>query len=299
MRNRYPVKSYKFVLKIFLPVSLLFFLLIACGEKSGLKGLVINQEFGDRILTDNLVTELKAKFITTPAFSPLDKGARLVVELDWQGKILCREELKPDFPPDLWQPERVYEARKFLFIPSFLNRFDPEKVAGAKVNLLLLLEGAGSREPLILLSRKLKILPCPEEVPDVVYLDGWVMVRSNQRETGPQGYELWTRPEAVCLLKNPGKTARLMIIGESSLEENTVSIFIDGSQLDEFQIGAEEFQKIYTVEVPDPAKQPEIKLIISCDKFIKLSRINPALNDERAVSLRIKKIYFRQVPSLP
>ena len=299
MRNRYPVKSYKFILKIFLPVNLLFFLMVACGEKSGLKGLVINQEFGDRILTDNLVTELKAKFITTPAFSPPDKGARLMVELDWQGKILFREELKPDFPPDLWQPDRVYEARKFLFIPPFLNRFDPEKASGAKVNFSLILEDAGRKEPLILLSRKLKILPCPEEVPDVVYLDGWVMVRSNQRETGYQGYELWMGPEAVCLLKNPGKTARLMIIGKSSFEENTVSIFIDGSQLDEFKAGAEEFQKIYTVEVPDPSKQPEVKLTITCDKFIKLSQINPAQSDERAVSLRIKKIYFRQVPSLP
>jgi hypothetical protein len=266
---------------------------MACPGKSPLQGLAVSMQFGDRVLTDDLVTKLKVKFITTSEFEPLKKDYQIIAVADWKGKTVFREYLEPEVPTSRWLRSRVYEVEEYIYIPEFIDPFDPETASGLKVKFNLKLEGADLNRPIALHSRKIKILPCPAEAPDVVFLDGWERVK--RLPSGPEGpaYEFWTGTTAVCLLKNPGRPATLMIKGQSFLEELKVSLFLDGSLLNEFLTGASEFQKVYSVSPPDPESQPEIRLTIEVDKTVVLSEICPDIKEDKRVGLKIQKVYFR------
>lgn len=267
--------------------------LASCEKKPPLRGLAINVSFSERVLTDDLVTRLKVKFITTAAFQPLEQEYRIMAVALADGKILFKESLDPESPASRWQASRVYEVEKYLYFPRVIDRFNPKTAAGIKIEFSILMENSSGSEQLVLYSRKIKLLPCPPEAPQVIFLEGWEKIARPKGQEPDHAYELWTGSRAVCLLENPGRAALLMVRGKNPGDSRTISLFLGDSLLDEFTLDPGPFQKIYPLG-PFPAEtEPELKLTLVVDKTRSLNQIYPDLDNSRSVGLRIEKIYFR------
>ncbi|MCX8160610.1 MAG: hypothetical protein N3G18_06745 [Candidatus Saccharicenans sp.] len=282
-------------LRFFRSCLLLFFLfsLVGCIERQPVRGLAVNAIFLDRVLTDDLVTRLKVKYITTSVFQPFGRDYRVVAEATWQNKILFRENLEPDLPPIKWQASRVYEVEKYLYLPAVIDPFNPKMVSGLKIEFKIRLENGSGAEPITLYSRKIKLLPRPAEAPDVVFLDGWKKVSPVSAASGSPPGEYWTGERAVCLMKNTGRPAILMIKGKNYSEQVTVSLYLEEGLFDEFTLGPGEFLKIYPVGPFPLATDPELRLAIAVDKTIPLNQIYPDSGENSQVGLKIEKVYFR------
>lgn len=274
--------------------SIITLSLIGCRDQSQVKGLVVNLEFSDRTLTDNLVTRLKAKFITTSGYQGLNQDYNLVAVAEWQGREVLREYLKTSVPISKWSASRVYEVTEYLYIPPLINIFEPKTPRGIEIIFRLMLEKSDLTESLILYSRSLQVQPCPVDVPDVVLLDGWEKIKRFPANLESPSYELWTGQKAICLLKNPGRPGILLLDGENAQQEGVgVSLFLGEKRLDELVLPPGKFKKFYSLTVANLGSEPELKLIILVDKTLRLGQIYPGVEDEREVGLKINKIYFR------
>jgi len=274
--------------------SIITLSLIGCRDQSQVKGLVVNLEFSDRTLTDNLVTRLKAKFITTSGYQGLNQDYNLVAVAEWQGREVLREYLKTSVPISKWSASRVYEVTEYLYIPPLINIFEPKTPRGIEIIFRLMLEKSDLTESLILYSRSLKVQPCPVDVPDMVLLDGWEKIKRFPANLESPSYELWTGQKAICLLKNPGRPGILLLDGENAQQEGVgFSLFLGEKRLDELVLPPGKFKKFYSLTVANLGSEPELKLIILVDKTLRLGQIYPGVEDEREVGLKINKIYFR------
>jgi len=273
--------------------ALLLLQMIACIERQPVRGLAVNVIFSDRVLTDDLVTRLKVKCITTAAFQPFSRNYRILAVALWKDKILLRETLDTETPPANWLPGRVYEVEKYLYFPAVIDPFDRRTASGIKIEFRIILENGPGNEPVTLFTRKIKLLPRPAESPDVVFMDGWEKLNRPSPVPGSSRSEYWTGERAVCLLKNTGRPAILMIEGRNRSDGVTVSLYLDEGLLDEFQPGPGEFRKIYPVGPFPLTTDPELHLTIAVDKTIPLNRIYPELGENRPVGLKIERVYFR------
>ncbi len=281
----------------FFPASLLvvflFLLLPGCIERQPVRGLAINAIFSDRVLTDDLVTGLKVKYITTAHFQPFDRNYRVVAEAAWQDRILFRENLEPETPPLKWQASRVYEVEEYIYIPSVIDPFDRRQASGLRIEFRIILESDRGSEPITLYSRKIRLLPRPADSPDVVFWDGWRRVIRLAAGSGRPLSEYWTGERAVCLLKNTGRPAILMIKGKNYSDRVTVSLYLDDGLFNEFNLGPGEFRKIFTAGPFPLASDPELRLTIAVDKTIPLNQVYPEAGENPQVGLNIEKVYFR------
>lgn len=277
----------------------LFFCLIvllylpACEAISSVRGLAVSVNFQEKQLTDNLLTRVKVKYITTASFQPAEGDYRIFAVADWQGRILFREDLDPSVSFNRWQANQVYEVEKYLYFPEIIDRFDRRTASGVEVDFRLIVEKTGESSGIILYSRKLKLHPCPADLPKLIFLDGWLRVNRSRGKNLPANVDLWTGEKAVCLLENPGREALLMLRGRCYVEGLRVSLTLDAEKLDEFTLTSGEFQKIWPVPSFPQESFPELRLTISVDRVISLSQIYPELADNREAGLKIEKIYFR------
>ncbi|RFT16247.1 MAG: hypothetical protein OP8BY_1851 [Candidatus Saccharicenans subterraneus] len=283
--------------KYFSPASLLLIFLIlllsGCIERQPIRGLAVNAIFGDRVLTDDLVTRLKVKYITTSSFQPFDRDFRVVAVATRQDRVLFRENLEPETPPLKWQAGRVYEVERYLYFPAIIDPFNPGMVSGLKVEFRIVLENGSGGEPIILYSRIIKLLPRPADSPDVVFMEGWKKVSRLPAGPGLPLSEYWTGERAVCLLKNTGRPAILMIKGRNYSDQVAVSLYLDEGLFDEFKLGPGEFRKIYPIGPFPTASDPELRLTIAVDRTIPLNKVYPDSAESSPVGLKIEKVYFR------
>jgi len=120
------------------------------------------------------------------------------------------------WPVSRWEANRVYEASGFIYFPPLIDFFSRPTGQGLPVKFRLYLRPLQNQKDIIVVyERQLKLSPCPLDVPDIVFLDGWVVIK----RPGPSSDELlverWTGPQASCWLKNPKKPALLMLRGSS------------------------------------------------------------------------------------
>lgn len=281
----------------FSPAALLLFFLIlmlaSCIERQPVRGLAVNAIFSDRVLTDDLVTKLKIKYITTAGFQPFDSDYRVMAVASWQDKILFREKVEPETPPLKWQASRVYEVEEYIYFPAVIDPFDRRLASGLKIEFRIMLVNETGGEQVTIYSRKIKLQPRPADCPDVVFLDGWEKVSRPASGAVSPANEYWTGEKAVCLLKNTGRPAILMIKGRSYSDQVTVSLYLDGGLFDEFRLGPGEFRKSYPVGPFPLATNPEVHLTIAVDKTISLTQVYPDSGENPRVGLKIEKIYFR------
>ncbi|MGC9057033.1 MAG: hypothetical protein ACP5J6_09290 [Candidatus Saccharicenans sp.] len=270
------------------------FVFSSCQKESEVVGLAATAQFSDKSLSDNLVTKLRVKLITTSAFKGLGKDYQMVAESVWQDKFIFKEKLNITPQTSKWLPNRVYETEKYVYIPPFIDRFNLQMSRGIEADFRIVLEPAGPGPYLVIFRRSISISPCPLDVPDIVFLEGWEKVNPTRAATGNSLFELWSQKQAVCLLKNPERPAILMIRGQNEVVEGQrVSIYLGSSQLDEFNLSPGPFEKIYSLTPGQLGSDPELKLVISVDKTIKINELYPGIENGRELGLKIDTLYFR------
>jgi len=269
----------------------------SCGQKLPLPGLEIIVNFSDKNLTDNLLTSLKVKFITTSDFKSPDGDYELVAEASAGQKILFQKNLPLLWPVSRWEANRVYEASGFIYFPPLIDFFSRPTGQGLPVKFRLYLRPLQNQKDIIVVyERQLKLSPCPLDVPDIVFLDGWVVIK----RPGPSSDELlverWTGQEASCWLKNPKKPALLMLRGSSPPgrpEGQKVVIALEGRVLEEFETSLPDFEKIYQLSALDLGQKDGLTLTIGVNKTVRVKDVYPDLDDNQPVGFRLEIIYFR------
>lgn len=291
--KRIPLKHCTRFVSSFMLCFFLILLLAGCIERQPVRGLAVNAIFSDRVLTDDLVTRLKVKYITTAHFQPFDRDYRIVAVAAWQDGILFKERFEPETPPLKWQASRVYEVEEYVYFPAVINPFDRRLASGLKIEFRIILESDQGGEPITIYSRKMNLLPRPADSPDVVFMDGWEKVSRLTAGSSAPLSEYWTRERAVCLLKNMGRPAILMIKGRNYSDQVTVSLYLDDGLFNEFNLGPGEFRKVFSVGPFPLTSDPELRLTIVVDKTIPLNQVYPDVGGNRWVGLKIEKLYFR------
>ncbi|MDD8021310.1 MAG: hypothetical protein PHU81_09100 [Acidobacteriota bacterium] len=289
---------YFFLKRRILAVLSIIFLLqaVSCEKKQAVPGLEVSVSFSDKDLSDNLLTSLKIKFITTSDFQPLTEDYMLMAQALSGEKLLWQAEIPLALTVARWQPNQVYETEKLIYFPPFIDRFSRPADQGLPVDLSLYFKSPRGRGMILVYQSRLRLRPYPANIPDVVFLDGWVKIKWPGKGRGDFQIERWTGRQASCWLRNPGRPATLMLRGSATSGNApglTVVIALGGRVLEEFELQPGSFEKIYQLSASDLGGNDGIELTISVNRTVRISDIYPEMKDERLIGLRIDTVYFR------
>jgi hypothetical protein len=267
-----------------------------CRKQTGLRGVEVSIGFSNRVLTDNLFTEVTYRFKTDASFAPLAEDHRVLTRLVDRGQPVVEDEFDPPVPTSKWVPGKDVTFSRRMYIPPFVDEFRPGFSGAERVELIVTLvppsRGAQSTG-LVLYDRKLRIAAAPES-PVMAFLSGW---HPPQAEAGnPRKFWRWTGREARVAIDNPGHDAWLVIrgaAGPGAPPGQKVTLSIDSRVLEEFEPGPGEFEKRYRIEKAWLADRQDFVLTIAVDKTFASAKETPGAADERELGIKVSLIYFK------
>jgi hypothetical protein len=271
------------------------FLSWPCRTSLAVKGVDLAVSFSAKTLTDNLFTNMTYRFKTGPGFEPIVENERVTAQFLRRGEVLIRDEFEPLIPTSKWRPGREYSFSRRIYIPPFIDEYDPtfKGSESLKLNAGLVLPGdmtGASRT--IIHRRNLRIVPGSES--SVVYLSGWYELET---EAGnPVRSYRWTSREARCLIDNPGRDALLVLRGSVdrvSVPGQKVTLSIDGRIMDQFSPDEPEFERSYVVGTEWVSADKDFILSIAVDRTFVPAKVVPGSHDERELGVRISLVYFK------
>jgi len=269
---------------------------LPCRKQMGVRGIELSVGFSDRVLTDDLFTQVTCRVKTSPSFAPIAEDNQIVLRLFDHGRLLVRDAFEPPIPTSKWEPDREYAFTRTIYIPPFIDEFDPAFRGVETVALDVGLgppTGGADRPPLVVHTRTLRLVPAAD-APVMVFLDGW-----SPRETLPGdqiGWRRWTGREARVAIDNPGRDALLVIRGSvdaAAPADQKITIAIDGRVLEEFEPGRRDFERRYAVGKDRLGARKDFVLTVSVDKTFLPAKAVPGSADGRELGVRISLIYFR------
>lgn len=269
----------------------------SCAKKSQVKGVDIGVEFSEKNLTDNLMTDVIYTWKTTSEFEKLDQDYSVFVHF-WHGaNLLIQDDYVPEVPTSQWEANQEYTFQRRIYIPPFIDEFDPrfrgEETLRLSVGLHSPYDVAG-KSKLEVLNRNYKVTLPPPDTPEVIYESGWYNL-----EIEPGSYLKqwrWTEQEARCLIDNPYRDALLVIRGgvnPEAVKDQRVIFRINDLVLDEFIPEESHFEKSYPIKKEMLGDGDEFHLIIATDKTFRPADIIPRSQDDRVLGIQIGFIYFR------
>jgi hypothetical protein len=271
--------------------------LASCQKKAQVQGIDLTVGFAEKTLTDNLITDMKYYWKTTGEFAKLTKDYTIYVHF-WHGSnLLFQDDHVPQVPTSKWEPNKEYTYQRRIYIPSFIDEFDPSFKGEEELKLVVGFynpydrTGETKRE---ILSRKLRVLPPPPDVPEIVYEKGWYDLEVDPQS--PLKQWRWLGREARCVIDNPGRDALLVIRGgvnKDALPNQKVIFKINGLVLDEFVPEEAVFEKSYSVKKEMLGDKDEFNLTITTDQIFVPAKLDPRSKDERELGFQISFIYFR------
>jgi len=271
--------------------------LASCQKKAQVKGIDLTVGFSDKTLTDNLITEMKYDWKTTGEFAKLPKDYTIYVHFWHRSNLLFQDDHTPQVPTSKWEPGQEYTYQRRIYVPSFIDEFDPSFKGEEELKLVVGFynpydrTGETKRE---VLSRKLRVLPPPPDVPEIVYEKGWYDLEIDPQS--PLKQWRWLGGEARCVIDNPGRDALLVIRGgvnKDALPNQKVIFKINDLVLDEFVPAETVFEKSYNIKKEMLGDKDEFSLTISSDQTFVPAKIDPQSKDERELGFQISFIYFR------
>ena len=97
-----------------------------CKKKAEVRGLELSVVFSEPELSDNLITDVGYTWKTTADFVQLDKDYNIFVRF-WHGSnALIQDDHVPDIPTSKWEPGKEYTVKRRIYIPAFIDEFDPQ-----------------------------------------------------------------------------------------------------------------------------------------------------------------------------
>jgi len=268
-----------------------------CKQKASIKGIDLEVTFSEDELSDNLVTDMTFTWKTNSEFEGMRRDYNVFVHF-WHGEnLLFQADYFPEVPTSKWEPNKEYKFTQRIYIPVFIDEFDPEfkgeETLDLSVGFYSPYDKTGESEQLIL-NRKLKVYPPPLDAPQVIYMDGWYDLEMSQ------DYHFknwrWTAKKAKCIIDNPHRDALLIIKGEvnkRAIKEQKVIFKINDTLLDEFVPEHVVFEKTYNINKEKLGEDDDFYLTIETDKTFVPSEIFPESSDDRELGVKISFIYFR------
>ena len=270
---------------------------VSCRKQASVKGVEFAVSFSDKPLTDNLMTDVTYRWKTTGEFQTMGQDLNVFVHF-WDGNnMLLQDDYAPEPPTSKWEPNKEYTATRRVFIPRFIDEFDPQFKGDKTLRLSVGLYSPYDRTGKVkfqIYEESLKVLPPPPDTPEIVYEDGWY-----DWETDPASLLKkwrWTAREARCLVDNPRRDARLIIRGAvntDAVKDQKVILKVNDAVLDEFLVPTGEFDKSYTVPKAMFGEGNDFRLVIAVDKPFVPAKIYPNSKDERELGLQVSFLYFR------
>ncbi|MEW5900182.1 MAG: hypothetical protein AB1715_01830, partial [Acidobacteriota bacterium] len=200
-------------------------------------------------------------------------------------------------PTSKWEPGQEYKYQRRIYIPSFIDEFDPsfkgEETLRMSVGLYNTYDRTGESKRDILVQR-LKVLPPPPDAPEIIYENGWY-----DQEIDPQAplkQWRWTSREARCVIDNPHRDALLVVKGGVNKEivaDQKIILKINDLTLDAFIPEESIFEKSYKVKKEMLGEKDEFYLTVGIDKTFIPTKIFPQSKDERELGCQVSFIYFR------
>jgi len=285
--------------KIAVAMMILFLAVISiqCGKKSQVKGISLDVTFSEEELSDDLITDIQYKWKTAPEFEKIEQERQVYVHFWHKNNMLLQDDHIPDVPISEWEPDQEYVYSRRIYIPKFIDEFDPdfkgEETLRLSVGIVSPYDKTGETKQEIM-EKKLKVFPPPLDTPEKIYEDGWYDL-----EIDPDaflGQWRWTAKEARCIIDNPKRDALLVIKGGVNLEvmkDQKVIIKINDRILDEFIPTESYFEKSYNIKKEMVGEGEQFFLTIATDKVFVPAEVIPGSKDKRELGLQISFVYFR------
>jgi len=278
-------------------VFLLLIGIVSCQKKAEVKGVNLKINFSEENLTDNLITDMQYTWTTDDNFAKFTQDLNIYVHF-WHGEnLIFQDDHFPPVPTSQWESGKEYVYSRRIYIPSFIDEFDPEFKGEETLKLQIGFyspydrTGESMQE---VYSQKLKVTPPPLDTPEIIYEEGWYDL-----EEDPQSYLKqwrWTTKEARCIIDNPHRGALLVIRGGVNLEalpEQKVIFKINDQVLDEFIPEESHFERSYNIKKEMLGDKDEFVLTIATDKTFIPAQVIPNSQDKRELGLQISFVYFR------
>jgi hypothetical protein len=269
----------------------------SCQKKAKIKGIELAVSFSEQNLTDNLITDVVYKWKIMPDFQKINQDYKVFVHFWHKTNMLFQDDYNPPVPTSKWEPGKEYTVTRRIYIPSFIDEFDPrfkgEDYLRLSVGLHNPFDRSGKSQ-VELFDKKLKVVPPPPDTPEVIYEDGWY-----DQEVNPDSYLKqwrWSKKEGRCVIDNPHRDALLCIKGGVNLEAvpNQKVIFkINDTVLDEFVPKESNFEKSYNIKKEMLGDKEDFILSISTDKTFIPAKVKLTSTDQRELGVQISFIYFR------
>ncbi|MBD3413173.1 MAG: hypothetical protein GF421_01925 [Candidatus Aminicenantes bacterium] len=279
-------------------LSLIFVLVSTnCKRTTSIKGVDVEVTFSEDELSDNLVTDMTFVWETDSEFEGMRRDYNVFVHF-WHGdNLLFQADYFPETPTSKWVPNQEYKFTQRIYIPVFIDEFDPnfkgEETLDLSVGFYSPYDKTGESEQKIY-SRKLKVSPPPLDTPQVIYMHGWYGLEMN-RDYHFKNWR-WTAKQAKCIIDNPHRDALLIIKGEvnkRAIEDQKVIFKINETILDEFVPEQAIFEKTYNINKEKLGEDDDFYLTVATDKTFVPSEIFPDSTDDRELGVKISFIYFR------
>jgi len=273
------------------------FMLMNCQKKAQVEGVSLEVSFSEETLTDHLITDMHYTWKTDSAFAGMQKNYQVYVHFWHKDNMLFQDDHLTDIATSQWEPGKEYNYSRRIYIPYFIDEFDPQFKGKEELNLAIGFyspydrTGKSKQE---VLSKKLKISLPPLDTPEVIYEDGWY-----NEEVNPDSFLKrwrWTSKEARCIIDNPRRDALLVIKGGVNLEaldDQKVIFKINDLILDEFIPEESHFEKSYQIKKEIMGEEDEFYLVIGTNKAFIPKKVFPGSQDERVLGMMISFIYFR------
>jgi hypothetical protein len=270
---------------------------ISCQKKAKVEGVDLAVSFADQPLTDNLMTNVTYAWKTAAGFKKMSQDFMVFVHFWHNNNLLVQDDYSLEVPTTKWEPGKEYKMTRRIYIPRFIDEFDPQ--FKGQENLVLAVglynpyDRTGKSE-LEVYRKKLDVLPPPVDTPEIIYEDGWYDKETNA-EAALKEWR-WTGKEAKCLIDNPHRDALLVIQGGVNLEAvpgQKIIFKINDTVLDEFTPSSSAFDKTYRIKKEALGDKDDFVLTIGVDKTFVPGKIFPQAGDQRELGAQVSFIYFR------
>lgn len=274
-------------------LSLIF--VYSCKKKTEDIGVGVELTFPTTPITDYWLTKVKYSWNVKNNFKGFDQNLYAFVHFsDKNNRMILQDDHLPPVETTKWKAGDKFEYEREIFIPKFIDEFDPSFKGEEEVKLTIgLWNPFNPSTKHIILIKKLKIQPPPIETPEIIYEKGWY----------PEEYDAkrniswrWTSKEAVCTMDNPKKETLLLIKGgvnKGVFQDQRVVIFINDKVIDDFIPETGDFERRYYLTPDELGEGDEVVLTIKTDKTFIPANVIPGSTDPRELGVMIYLIYFR------
>lgn len=268
-----------------------------CKKKVGVKGIDLNVQFSDEKLSDNLITDMHYTWKTNSEFVKMGQDLSIFAHFWHKNNLLFEDSHVPEIPVSQWEPGEEYSYTRRIYIPTFIDEFDPDFSGEEELNLTVGFyspyDRTGKTKQDVFV-KKLKVFPPPLDTPEIIYEEGWYNLEIN-----PEAYLKqwrWTSSEARCIIDNPGRDALLVIKGgvnRDAISDQKIVVKIEDLILDEFIPKDNFFEVSYNIRKEMLGEGEEFFLTIATDKVFVPANVFPNSKDNRELGVQVSFIYFR------